>query len=427
MALASLPEPTHGYGCLAVHTGRHDARRRSRTRRHVATQASDSDSDAGFDVDETFERFSQVDDVFSRSRTDGELRDEAADKFYSTYRRPLVDWRAAPGYRQLDYAFRNATWHVADVFAEMYEGDDRRDGFLDPLSMLRDGAAEQHLFENPDAATTAIKHAASTTGADLVGVTAYDERWTYTERFSAASGAGKPNELPSSVQSVIVIGQAMDERLIDTAPSALSGAATGMGYSTDAVVLLTIAQFIRNLGYEAIASMNDTALAIPYAIKAGLGEYGKHGLVITPEFGTSVRFGRIFTDMPLAHDRPIKFGVAEMCEICDACSKACPGRAIPNTAPTIEIHNKSNIVGIRKWTIDGEKCFAYWSKVNSDCSVCVRVCPFTRDYTKQSNRWWLRLAGSRWRKLALAIDKRQGGGARVKTERWWPHRSDKSN
>ena len=47
------------------------------------------------------------------------------------------------GYRQHDYAFRNATWHVADVFAELYEADDRRDGFLDPLSMLRDGAAEQ--------------------------------------------------------------------------------------------------------------------------------------------------------------------------------------------------------------------------------------------------------------------------------------------
>lgn len=34
--------------------------------------------------------------------------------------------------------------------------------------------------------------------------------------------------------------------------------------------------------------MNDTALAIPYALKAGLGEYGRHGLVITPEFGPRV-------------------------------------------------------------------------------------------------------------------------------------------
>jgi epoxyqueuosine reductase QueG len=73
--------------------------------------------------------------------------------------------------------------------------------------------------------------------------------------------------------------------------------------------------------------MNDTALAIPYAIKAGLGEYGRHGLVITPEFGPRVRFGKIFTDMPLAHDVPLRFGVTEFCEACNLCAKACPAAA----------------------------------------------------------------------------------------------------
>ena len=71
----------------------------------------------------------------------------------------------------------------------------------------------------------------------------------------------------------------------------------------------------------------------PNAIQAGLGEYGRHGLVITPEFGTSVRFGKIFTDAPLAHDRPISFGVKEMCEICSACVTGCPSKAIPDGAP----------------------------------------------------------------------------------------------
>jgi len=403
-----------------MHTGRSDAALRARTRRGARIARSGSDQDAGFQVGADFERFNQADDVFSRSRTDGELRDDKADRFYSTYRRPLANWRAAKGFRQLDYAFRNATWHVADVFAEMYEHADRRDGFLDPLSMLRGGAEERVDCGTPTQASKLIKHAASTAGADLVGVAAYDERWTYTQRFSQATAAGKANPLPPEVNKVIVIGQAMDERLIDTAPSALSGAATGMGYSQDAVVLLTIAQFIRNLGYTAIASMNDTALAIPYAIKAGLGEYGKHGLVITPEFGTSVRFGKIFTDMPLATDRPIEFGVAKMCTICNACSKACPSRAIPDSSPSTERHNKSNIKGIRKWSIDGEKCFSYWSKINSDCSVCVRVCPYTRDYTQRRNRVWLRLADSPLRRLALRLDRKFGGGKRVMAETWWP-------
>jgi len=375
-----------------MHTGRSDAALRARTRRGARIARSGSDQDAGFQVGADFERFNQADDVFSRSRTDGELRDDKADRFYSTYRRPLANWRAAKGFRQLDYAFRNATWHVADVFAEMYEHADRRDGFLDPLSMLRGGAEERVDCGTPTQASKLIKHAASTAGADLVGVAAYDERWTYTQRFSQATAAGKANPLPPEVNKVIVIGQAMDERLIDTSPSALSGAATGMGYSQDAVVLLTLAQFIRNLGYTAIPSMN----------------------------GTSVRFGKVFTDMPLSEDTPIRFGVEEMCNICNACSKACPSRAIPDTKPTTELHNKSNITGIRKWTIDGEKCFSYWSKINSDCSVCVRVCPFTRDYTQRRNRAWLRLADSPFRRLALRLHDRLGGGKRVQAETWWP-------
>ncbi|MDP7383692.1 MAG: reductive dehalogenase domain-containing protein, partial [Acidimicrobiales bacterium] len=257
-------------------------------------------------------------------------------------------------------------------------------------------------------------------GADLVGIAAYDDRWTYTERFSVQAGGPKPNDLPDGLDQVIVIGQAMDSTLIETAPSALSGAATGMGYSQDAVVLLTVAQYLRNLGYRAVPSMNDTALAVPYAVQAGLGEYGKHGLVITPEFGTSVRFGKIFTDAPLAHDRPISFGVREMCEICNACSKGCPSKAIPDATPTTERHNRSNLVGVKKWTIDGERCFAYWMRINSDCSICVRVCPFTRNYTRRRNRAWLHLAGSRLRRLALWLDRREGRGARRQSDDWWP-------
>jgi epoxyqueuosine reductase QueG len=403
-----------------MHTGRGDAAKRARTRALIPVSADGSDASCGFCVGDDFERFSQVDDVFSRSRFDPEIHSDKADKFYSTYRRPLADWRAAKGFQQNDYAFRNATWHVADVFAEMYEDDDRRDGFLDPLSMLRDGAEEQHDLGSPERAAGLLKHAAAAAGADLIGVTAYDHRWTYTERFSVQSGGAKPNDLPDDLDNVIVIGQAMDSTLIDSAPSALSGAATGMGYSHDAVVLLTLAQYIRNLGYQAIPSMNDSALAIPYAIKAGLGEYGKHGLVITPEFGTSVRFGKIFTDLPLAHDAPIRFGVKEMCDICNACSKGCPSKAIPDAAPSTDRHNKSNLIGVKKWSIDGEKCFNYWSKINSDCSVCVRVCPYTRDYTLRRNRAWQRLAASPFRRLALWIDHKQGGGVRQQTEDWWP-------
>ena len=385
-------------------------------------EAPDStDDDAGWKIDRAaFRRFSQVDDVFSRSFWDERIRDEKTDQFYATYRRPLEQWRNARGFRRRDYALRNAAWHVADIFAELREDEDRRDGFLDPLSVLRDASDERADIGTPEEAARDIKQVSRVLGADLVGVTAFDERWVYSRRYSRTADGEKDNHLGDGLTNVVVIGQAMDADLIATAPSALAGAATGLGYSQDALVLLAVAQYIRNMGYQAVPSMNDSALAIPYAIKAGLGEYGRHGLVITPELGPNVRFGKIFTDMPLANDRPIRFGVQKMCNLCRRCTVACPASAIPNGRPSARQHNQSNIAGVEKWSVDGEACFGYWSKINSDCSVCIRVCPYTRNYRKRANRWWARLASTPLRRLALWVDDQRDGGARRSANDWWP-------
>ncbi len=371
----------------------------------------------GYEVLPDFERFSQVDDVFSRSSWDDTIRSEQSDRFYSTYRRPLDNWRKANGFTQRDYALRNASWHVSDIFTEMHDG--RRDGFIDPLSTLKPGADDKLAPDSPAAGASDLKHVAKTFGADLVGIAAFDERWVYTERFNHETNQPKPNDLPDDLTSVIVIGQAMDKGLIQTAPSALSGAATGLGYSQDAAVLLGLAQYIRNLGYEAVPSMNDTALAIPLAIEAGLGEYGRHGMVITPEFGARLRFGKIFTDMPLAHDGPKSFGVKEFCEQCDRCAGACPAKAIPHGGPVPVAINRSGLKGVNKWSVDGEACFGYWSKINTDCAICIRVCPFTRDYAQAHNRMWRRLAGTRLRGLMLKLDDALEGGKRLKPNAWW--------
>ena len=379
-----------------------------------------SDRSAGFEHDpETFRRFSQVDDVFNRAFWDPEVRSANTERFYAGYREPLREWRRARGFRRSDYALRNAAWHVADIFAELREGDDRRDGFLDPLSTLRAASEDREELGGLDDAAAEMKKVATTLGADLVGITDLDERWLYAERYSRLSEGAKPNDLGEGLLHTIVIGQAMDPGLIATAPSALAGAATGLGYSQDALVLLAVAQYLRNLGYRAVPSMNDTGLAIPAAIQAGLGEYGRHGLVITPEYGSNVRFGKIYTDLPLRNDRPIRFGVREMCELCRACSDACPSDAIPAGEPSTERHNRSNIAGVAKWSVDGERCFGYWAKIHSDCSVCIRACPYTRDLGLRRNRWWVRLAGTRFRRLALWLHDRSDVGTRVSPAEWW--------
>jgi len=374
---------------------------------------------ASFEVQPDFERFSQRDDIFCRSFWDPEIRSEATDRFYSTYREVLANWRLVDGFTQRDYALRNASWHVTDIFAEMKESEDRREGYLDELTALREAPPEQVEFESPAAAAAEIKRVAKLFGADLVGITDYDERWLYSHKYSRSRESAKPNEQPEGLSHVIVVAKAMDHGLIETVPSALSGTATGWGYSEDTLTLLALAQYIRNLGYQAVPNLNDTALAIPLAIKAGLGEYAKLGLVITPEFGPRVRFGKVFTDLPMTLDVPRTFGVSKFCDTCNLCVQACPVGAIPSGDPNDATYNRSNIVGVKKWTVDAEKCFGFWERQNSDCSICIRVCPYNKAWPGWLFGAWRRLAGSPLRRVALWIHRALGDGQRRSASSWW--------
>ncbi len=379
----------------------------------------EADKQAGFEVLEGFRRFEQKDDVFRRSWWDSTIRNEKTERFYNTYREPLENWRSADGFSQKDYALRNAAWHVSDVFTELKVSEDRREGFSDAFSIYQDIAAEQQSFESLAAASQELKRVSKAFGADMVGITQYDERWTYANKFSDMSGTARANDVPPETTHVIVIAQAMDYDLIRTVPSALSGAATGLGYSQDAMVALSIAQYIRNLGYEAVASMNDTALAIPLAIQAGLGEYGRNGLLITEDFGPRVRLGKIFTNLPMQADKPVSFGVKAFCNDCRRCADSCPVKAIPQDEPIEGGYNQSNIKHVRKWTVDGEKCFSYWAAQNSDCSICIRVCPYNKDYSKWWNKLGIRLAGTSLRKFMLWLDVKLGFGRRMRPSEWW--------
>ena len=64
-------------------------------------------------------------------------------------------------------------------------------------------------------------------------------------------------------------------------------------------------------------------------------------------------------------------------------------------------------------------CFRFWSNQNSDCSICVRVCPYNRDFSKPIARAWRWLAGTPLRKVALWLADRFAPGSRVDPGDWW--------
>jgi reductive dehalogenase len=215
------------------------------------------------------------------------------------------------------------------------------------------------------------------------------------------------------------MGHAMDKKLVDTYPSALASSAAGFEYSHEAAIVTQMTTYIRSLGYEALGSMNDTALVIPYAIQAGLGEYGRNQMVITPEFGPRVRFSKIFTNMPLHHDEPINRGIAKYCTQCTKCADSCPPKALPAGPPSFEQLNQSTIKGVKKWSADCEKCFSYWTKLKTDCAICMRVCPFNRDFSTLSGKLFFKLVDSPLQSIALWWEKKVGIAKRLKPDMWW--------
>lgn len=374
------------------------------------------DSKAGIEVTENFEPFSQRDDIFSRAMWDDRVKSKRTDAFFASYRMEAAP-RRGDGFTQRDFALRNASWLISDIMTDRHAAAGRREGFQAPLSADTPVATDRLPIDDPARMNAEIKRTARFLGAQLCGITDFDTRWLYASRVDTRDMSDAPHDLPNGLTSVIVLGHEMDADLVATYPSALAGAATGKAYSHEAAVVLQLAAFIRNLGYNAVASMNDTALVIPFAVKAGLGEYARNQMVITPDLGPRLRFSKIFTDLPLAHDSPRKLGVAAFCDICTKCADACPVNALPFGPPDTHRPNRSAIKGVRKWTSDAEKCFGFWAKLASDCAICLRVCPFNRDYDRWMARVWRRLALSRFRRLALWLARDHG--ARVKPQSWW--------
>ncbi|MCE8005594.1 reductive dehalogenase [Aestuariivita sp.] len=366
-----------------------------------------------------YEGFNQHNDMFSRGLWDSKFATRITMRFYRSFVKPKERVRDEEGFAQEDFALRNGPWVVTEMFAEMQKAKDRRDGFTDDFTPHLPPKVEPADMGDPKSAAKRVKKTARIYGADLVGITAYDPRWTYRSKFSGRTMSSKPVEIPEGITNVIVVGKSMQYDLVRMSPTATAATSAAAGYAEDAVTLLALAQYIRSLGYQAIANQNDTNLAIPYAIQAGLGEYGRNGLCITREFGPRVRFGRILTDMPLAHDTPLSFGVEQTCEICRRCANNCPPQAIDHGPPSTYTFNQSNIKGIKKWTTDGEKCFKFWVLKGSDCANCIRTCPYNKDYTRLWSKIMRRLLATPLRRLALILDDKMRLHDQIKPSSWW--------
>jgi len=321
--------------------------------------------DAPYTIDPAIHhRFDERNTVFMRRHWDRE-----ASFFEKEYRSEAAKRirRGDPGYSHLEFARLLASWTVHDCFARAFSW--RRLGQADPALM----AMGQYEVTDPSRMSAEIKRVAWSFGADLVGICRVNPQWIYSHDRS-----GDPVVIPADHGYAIVMAIAMDPDTVGTSPSYASAAATGTGYSRMAFVIASMAQFLRNLRYSALPMGNDTALSIPLAIDAGLGGLGRNGLLVTPQFGSCLRLCKVFTDIPLAPDQPIEFGLHESCRHCTRCAEACEGEAIPSARePSYDVACASNNTGILRWAVDADRCYDFWIRNTAACSNCIAACPYT--------------------------------------------------
>jgi len=329
------------------------------------------------------QRMEQKYTIFSRQLWDHEFVSRIEASIESSSREAL---EKVKGWTPLDEALNGAAWALDHKFASGSEG-----GQPHSLAYEWDEPTRRKKvkFRDPEDASKKVKKAARYLGASLVGITRYDPLWTYSrlikENLEEEPGPdGRPNfeiftpEFPFEPKSVVVMAVEMDYKTMALSPSSLGGTSTGLGYSHMCAVGYSVATFIRELGYKAFANGNDVSLSVPYAVAAGLGELGRHGMLITKEFGPRVRLVKVFTELDLKPDKPKTFGAWDFCKNCKRCAEACPSQAIPSDEPTLEGKTISNNPGVLKWYIDPEKCIQFWRENGTDCANCITACTFNK-------------------------------------------------
>jgi ferredoxin len=267
---------------------------------------------------------------------------------------------------------------------------------------LVDGLVSQQKHQlSMERATEKIKGLAHFLGADLVRIGPLNPTHVYTHIGKTWHDPGRKYGTPINLshKNAINIAVGIDPSLIKAGPVLPMISAVMRVYTKLATISMTLAGYIRALGYPARAHMisNYQVLCIPLAIDAGMGELGRHGLMMTKELGSCLKLTTVTTDLPLVYDSLIDIGVDEFCQDCKICAESCPGGAIPRGGKKI-------VRGVEKWTINPESCYRVWNETGTDCGVCVASCPWTKPRTpfhrlaskfatrKKKAGWWMSCA-----------------------------------
>ncbi len=229
-------------------------------------------------------------------------------------------------------------------------------------------------MKDPKKTSRLIKKIAHQLGSTLVGIAKLNPDWVYGyPRGGRGFDPNKPLAVPKHWQYAIVVGVPMSWDPMYANPNY---GTSYDAYSISRIIAFRLTSFIKQLGYAARPHTPGTdydLMVPPIMVDAGLGEQGRHSIVITPEVGCNFRPAVVTTNIPLQPGKPIDIGVQDFCKSCKVCAEQCPSGAIT-------MKGKEKVRGYLRYSMNASKCFNFWNSNlgNMGCRLCISVCPYTR-------------------------------------------------
>ena len=267
--------------------------------------------------------------------------------------------------------------------------------------------------DDPEANSRAVKSLAYYLGADLAGICEAKPYAWYSHDTD-----GTPMEPKHRYAIVLLIDQGHETMEGTSGDDWISGAQSMRGYLRGAEIAGLMAAQIRALGSPARAQTNadSDVLQLPLVLLAGLGELSRIGeLVLNPFVGPRFKSAVVTTDLPLAVDRAIDFGLQDQRDKCMKCARECPCNAI-------SFGDKVIFNGYEMWKPDVERCARYrvTNPHGSACGRCMKMCPYTNEgLLVHRAALWATIKLPFVRRWVPWLDDRVRNGSRNPVKKWW--------
>ena len=281
---------------------------------------------------------------------------------------------------------------------------------------FQNGQASPRVEErslDPELNRRALKSLLHHLGADIAGTCEAKRFVWYSHDYK-----GQPIDIYHNNALVMVIDQGFETMEGASGDDWVSGTQSFRAYIRGGQIAGVAAAYIRSLGHSARSHTNadSDVIQTPLVLLAGLGEMSRIGeTVLNPFIGPRSKSAVVTTNIPLAWDKPIDFGLQDACRKCMKCARECPCDAITYGEPVM-------FNGYEQWKQDVQRCTSYrmTNAGGAACGRCMKTCPYNNEgLLAHRILVWIATKFPFTRSYLARLDDGMGYGDINPVKRWW--------